>query len=226
MITAQFGSKKFEVSSSKLYTPDGVTISEELNIEEKEVNKKKPKVNIKGLKLQTVEFDVRLDARFVDVVTELRFWKDTLLSKNSQIFTLGLYTIGMFYLSKYSVKSITINKSGVYTSAIISLSFTEDGAYANSTQTNFASTAKAQTVTKSAKSSAIKVRKGSTIRPKSGVRWYYTADGAMKKTGTSGKAYQMNMKVKLIYPTRGKITCINPEGLGWLKVEDVTVIKY
>lgn len=226
MITAKFGSKKFEVSSKKIYTPSGLSISEELNIEETDVSGKKPKVNIKGIKLQGLSFDLKLDARFVDVDTELRWWKNTLLAKKSQLFYLGNYTIGKFYLTKYDVKETAINKNGIFTKAIISLSFTEDGAYANSNKIVFETTKKAAEVKSSAKTSTTKVRKGSTIKPKSGVRWYYTADGALKKSGKSGKAYQKNMNVTHTYSKNGKIVCVNPEGLGWLKVEDMTVVTY
>ena len=150
MITAQFGSKKFEVSSKKIYTPNGLSISEELNIEETEVSGKKPSVTIKGMKLQSLSFDVKLDSRFVDVETELRFWKDTLLAKKSQFFDLGNNRIGKFFLTKYDVKDITLHKSGVYTRASISLSFTEDGAYANSKKINFEANKKVQAVKDSA----------------------------------------------------------------------------
>lgn len=227
MIPAKFGSKSFEVSAKKIYTPDGVSIAEELDIEETEVSGKKPTVKVKGVKLQSLSFELKLDCRFVDVVTELRFWKNTLLNKTSQVFTLGKYTVGKFFLTKYEDKEIVINKKGDYVSARISLTFTEDGKYANSNKTNFSSgTAKSSAVKASAKTTTTKVRKGSTIKPKSGVRWYYTAEGALKKSGKSGKAYQKNMKVTHTYSKGGKIVCVNPQGLGWLKVEDVTVVKY
>lgn len=226
MITAKFGSKKFEVSSKKIYTPDGVSISEELNLEETEKSGKKPTVSVKGIKLQSLSFELKLDSRFVDVDTELRWWKNTLLAKKSQLFYLGSYTIGKFFLSKYDVKNTTINKNGIFTSAVLSLSFTEDGAYANSNKINFETTKKATAVKASNKTTTTKIRKGSTIKPKSGVRWYYTAEGAIKKTGKSGKAYQKNMTVTYTYSKNGKIVCVNPSGLGWLKVEDVTVVKY
>ncbi len=226
MITAKFGSKSFEVSSKKIYTPNGVSISEELDIEEKEVSGKKPTVKVKAIKLQGLSFELKLDSRFVDVDTELRWWKNTLLAKKSQLFYLGSYTIGKFFLTKYDIKDTTINKNGIFTSAVISLSFSEDGAYANSKKINFETTKKASTVKSSAKTSSVKIRKGSTIKPKSSVRWYYTAEGAIKKTGKSGKAYQKNMPVTHTYSKSGKIVCVNPQGLGWLKVEDVTVVKY
>lgn len=230
MITAKFGGKSFEVSPKKIYTPNGVSISEELEIEETAVSGKKPTQKVKGIKPQGLSFDLKLDSRFVDVDTELRWWKNTLFAKTSQMFYLGSYKIGKFLLTKYDIKNITQNKDGIFTSALVSLSFAEDGKYANSNKINFESTKKAAAVKSSAssssKSSTTKVRKGSTIKPKSGVRWYYTAEGAIKKSGKSGKAYQQNMTVTYTYSKSGKIVCVNPKGLGWLKVEDVTVVKY
>lgn len=229
MITAKFGDKSFEVSPKKIYTPNGVSLSEELDLEETEVSGKKPTQKVKGIKPQDLSFDLKLDSRFVDVDVELRWWKNTLLSKTSQMFYLGSYKIGKFYFTKYDIKNITQNKDGIFTSALVSLSFAEDGKYANSNKINFESTKKAAAVKSSAgsnKSATTKVRKGSTIKPKSGVRWYYTADGALKKSGKSGKAYQKNMTVTYTYSKSGKIVCVNPQGLGWLKVEDVTVVKY
>lgn len=230
MITAKFGDKSFEVSSKKIYTPNGVSISEELDIEETEVSGKKPTVKVKAIKLQGLSFDLKLDSRFVDVDVELRWWKNTLLAKKSQLFYLGNYKIGKFFLTKYDLKDTRINKDGIFTSAVLTLSFSEDGKYANSNKINFESTKKAATVKASASSSSssatTKVRKGSTIKPKSGVRWYVTAENAIKKSGKSGKAYQQNMTVTYTYSKSGKIVCVNPKGLGWLKVEDVTVVKY
>lgn len=150
MITAKFGSKRFEVSPSKIYTPNGVSISEELNIEETEVSGKKPTITIKGVKPQALAYEVKLDSRFVDVEEEIQFWKSTLLAKSSKFFELGNRRIGRFYLTKYELKEMTINKNGIYTSAKISLSFTEDGEYANSRTINFESTKKVQAVKNSA----------------------------------------------------------------------------
>lgn len=126
MIPAKFGSKKFEVSAKKIYTPDGLSYSEELNIEETEVKDKKPTITIKGIKLMPLDFEVILDSRFVDVEDELQFWQKTLLSKKSQTFVLGNTTLGKFYLTKRSVSDISMNRNGVYTRAKLALSFTED----------------------------------------------------------------------------------------------------
>ena len=131
MITASFGSKKFNVSSSKIYTPDGTAISEEIEFDEKEVKGKKPEQTFKSIKLQSMSFDIKLDARFVTIETELRWWKNKLLAHSSDIFILGGCKIGKFYLQKYDLKDVVINKKGIYVKATLSLTFVEDGYYAN-----------------------------------------------------------------------------------------------
>lgn len=224
MITAKFGDKSFEVSPKKIYTPNGTSISEEIDFEETEVSGKKPTVKAKAIKLQGLSFELKLDSRFVDVDKELRWWKNTLLAKASQFFYLGSYTIGKFFLAKYDIKNITMNKDGIFTSASLNLSFTEDGKYANSKKINFETTKKAATV-KSSTSSSPSIGVGTVIKPKSGVRWYYTAEDALKKTGKSGKAYQQNLTITYTYSKNGKIVCVNPKGLGWLKVEDCTFVS-
>lgn len=229
MITVKYGSKKFEVNSKKIYTPDGLEISESISTEEVEVSGKKPTLKIKGIGLQSISMNVKLDCRFVTVETELRYWKNILLGKKSELLTVGSNPVGKMFLTSYKVSEIVLAKNGGYVSAVLDLSFTEDGAYANTNKINF-STPKSTAVKKSAATTkttaSTKVRKGSTIKPKSGVRWYSTAEGAIKKSGKSGKAYQQNLTVTYTYSKNGKIVCVNPKGLGWLKVEDVKVIKY
>ena len=62
-----FGSKQFEVSYYKIYTPDGTAIAEGLDYEEQSRAGDKPLIYIKGLKNMSVKFSVKLNARFVDV---------------------------------------------------------------------------------------------------------------------------------------------------------------
>ena len=231
MITVKYGSKSFEVKSDKIYTPDGISISESLSTEEVEVLKKKPTLNIKGIGLQVISMNVMLDCRFVNVATELRYWKNILLGKKSDTLMIGSYQVGRMFLTSYKVSDIVLGKNGDYAKANLELSFTEDGSYANKNKINFSGNSKKVEAVKSSASTTTsnsnkKIQKGSTIKPKSGVRWYETAEGAIKKSGKSGKAYQQNLTVTYTYSKSGKIVCINPKGLGWLKVEDVTVVKY
>lgn len=224
MITAKYGSKQFKVASNTLYTPKDVQINESIELEETEVKGKKPKTTVKGIKLQTLSFELKLDARFVTVETELRFWKNKLLGKSSDFFYLGNFKVGRFYVTDYSIKDFTLNSKGDYRAATLSLSFTEDGTYANSNKINFEATGttKSNAVKKSAATTSKKtIKVGTTVKPKSGTRWYYTAVGAINRTGKSGKAYNKNLKVSYIYQN-GK--AINPQGLGWMRPEDVDIV--
>lgn len=228
MITAKFGSKSFEVSSKKIYTPDGVSISEELNTEETEVSGKKPTVNVKGIKLKSLSFDIKLDSRFVDVYTEISYWEKILKAKTSQSFKLGSHTLGKFYLTKTDLKNITLAKNGDYTGATLSLSFKEDGKSANGSTNSLTATVanKVTAVKASTTSTSPKVRVDSIIKPRNRVRWYETAEGALKRTGRSGLAYAKSMTVRYTYSKGGKIVCVNPQGLGWLDLADVIIEKY
>ena len=237
MKTAKFGGKEFVVTSSKILTPDDLSLSESLDIEETEVSGKKPSVKVKGIKLQTLSFKVQLDRRFVDVTAELRYWKNILLAKSSKMLVYGSYKVGQFFLTQYDVSDISLLKNGDYSRATLTLTFTEHGDYYNkhgkvnfdgssasasstaSTNTKAAAVKKSASTTTKKKSTTIK--KGTKVKPKSGTRWYYTAEGALKKTGKSGKAYNKAMTVSYIYQN-GK--AINPQGLGWMRPEDVDIV--
>lgn len=224
MVTAQFGSKKFEVSPKKIYTPNGVSLSESIDIEKTERSGKKPSTSVKGIALQSLSFDLKLDARFVTVATELRSWKSILLGKKSYDFSLGKYKIGRFYLTQYDVKDTVQNREGEYTKATLSLSFTEDGTYAGSNTINFKENVSVNKVKASAATSSTKkFRVGSTVKPKSGTRWYYTAEGAINKTGKSGKSTVKEFKITKLYKDN---KAVHLGSSGWMRPEDITVVKY
>ena len=65
------------------------------------------------------------------------------------------------------------------------------------------------------------IKVGTNVKPKSGTRWYYTAEGAINKTGKSGKAQNTALTVSHVYQN-GK--AINPQGLGWMRPEDVDIV--
>lgn len=230
MVSAKFGSKEFKVTEKTIYTPSDTTIGESIDIEETERSEKKPSTAVKGIKLQTLSFSVLLDARFVTIDTELRWWKSTLLAKQSKDFYLGNYKIGRFYLVQYGLSEINMNKQGEYTKAKLTLSFTEDGTYAGSNNINFEKVvvpnSSADSVKDSVSSSttAKDFRIGSVVKPKSGTRWYITAEGAIRKKGTSGKAWEQNFNVTITY--KSPIEAIHLGSSGWMRPEDVTLIKY
>ena len=233
MVTAKFGDKQLKVTGTMIYTPSDTSISESIDIEETERSGKKPSTKIKGIKLQTLSFKIQLDARFVTVTTELRWWKSVLLAKASKDFSIGEYKIGRFYLSQYDVSDIQVNKKGEFTKATLSLSFTEDGNYAGTTTINFKDNRYVSSVTASlsAKTSK-KISVGSTVKPVSGTRIYSTAYNAVNKTGTSNKATVFNYKITHIYRVGSSYgvrisgTYNKTEYSGWMRSEDLILVKY
>ena len=235
MITAEFGKKQFSVSKNKIYTPEGVSISESIDIEETEVSGKKPLTKVKGIKLQEVSFDVKLDARFVDITTELRWWKNKLLAKTSEYLVIGGYRIGAFFLTQYDFKDFEINKDGKYTKGTLSLSFKENGTFALNKKINFQS----KTVSIGSISSiAIRFRVGSTVKPKSGTRRYGTANNALNKKGSSTKNKTINHKITAIHSGKKAVKIKATETvtknkkkttktyIGWIRVEDMSIVTY
>lgn len=235
MVTAQFGSKSFSVSKDKIYTPEGVSISESIDIEETEVSGKKPLTKVKGIKLQDVSFEVKLDNRFVDVMTELRWWKSKLLSKKSEYLIIGGYRIGAFYLAQYDFKDIVINKDGEYIKGTLSLSFKENGTFAVNKTINFQNKS---TQIGAISSIAIRFRVGSTVKPKSGTRRYGTANNALNKKGSSTKNKNINHKITAIHTGKKAVKIKATETVtknkkkttktytGWIRVEDMSVVTY
>lgn len=219
MITAQFGTKQFSVSKDKIYTPSDISLSESLDIEETEVVGEKPTTSVKGIKLQTLSFVIMLDARFVDVATELRWWKNVLRSKASHDLFIGSYKIGNFYVSQYDASGIVINRQGEYVSAKLSLSFTENGTTETKTPISFEKA-----------SSGIKVRVGSTVKPISGTRRYGSADNALGKKGTSSKNEIIDHKVTSIHSGKEAVKIKATSGKttyeGWVRIEDLALITY
>lgn len=221
MITAKFGSKSFEITASKIYTPNGISYDESITTEEVAVEGKKPTLNIKGLGLKNLSFTVVLDARFVTVESEISYWDKALLAKKSENFSIGKNNIGKFFLTQVSKSNIVLGKNGSYIKCTLSLTFKEDGASANGVLFPPPPTPKVVAVQNSASTSTKNIRVGTMIKPKAGARWYYTAAGAINRTGRSGSAYQRAMPVTYIY-NGGQ--AINPQGLGWMIPADVDVV--
>ena len=69
-MSASFGSKTFEVSTDKIYTPSDISLSESLSYEEQERAGDKPAIYIKALGALSQTLTVKLDARWVDVQQE------------------------------------------------------------------------------------------------------------------------------------------------------------
>lgn len=71
-----FGEKTFEVSSNRIYTIDGVSLSGELSTQTQKVSGKKPSTQIEGPGLSELNFSMSLKAAFgVNVREEISQWE-------------------------------------------------------------------------------------------------------------------------------------------------------
>lgn len=156
MQTAAFGSKIFEVSSSRQYTPDGINISESLNIEMQAIEGKKPATYIKGLNEMKLGFSVKLDARSVDVLAEINFWLAKLRSKTPEFLSIGgkVWGTNKMLLAEVKISDAKIIGKDVYSQASMDLSFAEyvSAGYAKQEGSASASTASSVSSNKVTKS--------------------------------------------------------------------------
>ncbi len=122
-----FGSKKFEVSPNKIYTPDGTSISEALDYEEQERAGDKPLIYIKGLKNMSVKFSIKLNAMFVDVEKEISFWVLKMRSGVPETLILGNKAWGTnkMLLANVDASELRWASDGTYLGGDLSLSFIE-----------------------------------------------------------------------------------------------------
>lgn len=127
MSIGAFGDKIFEVSQNRIYTPDGLSYSESLNVEMQETEGGKPATYIKGLGAMEVSFDIQLKHPFCDVQQEIDWWLDKMRSGTPEYLTIGDKTYGTNkqLLKSVSVADKVILASGDIVSAKISLSFSE-----------------------------------------------------------------------------------------------------
>ncbi len=127
MAIATFGTKQFVVSKNKIYTIDGISFSQAINVETQEVEGRKPSSFIKGIGLIPLSFSVMLDARFVDVKAEIDWWDNKLLSLKPEVFTLGGKVISKnkFLLKSVSKSELQMGKNGLYLKAKLDLQFEE-----------------------------------------------------------------------------------------------------
>lgn len=128
MPIASFQGKTFSVSSSKVYTIDGLEWSGSLNLESQEKIKSKPSTYIKGQGLDTMSFDVPLRADLkVDVRKEIEAWEAIREKASPAFFVLGTKPLGR---NKWLLKSVAttetqIDHKGRLIGARMKLSFEE-----------------------------------------------------------------------------------------------------
>lgn len=122
-----FGTKQFEVSTDKIYTPSDISISESLDYEEQARAGEKPLIYIKGLKNMSIKFDIKLDARFVEVEKEVSFWLLKMRSGVPETLTLGKKAWGTnkMLVTGVDTSNLNIAGDGTYLGGELSLSFIE-----------------------------------------------------------------------------------------------------
>lgn len=154
-VVGAFGNKTFEVSQNKIYTFDGLTISESLNVEMQEVEANKPATYIKGNGEMNIGFDILLLSRFCDVDYEIDYWLLKMRSVIPEYLTIGkkAYGTNKFLLTNVSVGDVLIAADGTKTRAKITLTFSEwtKAGYKKddkSTSTSTATTTSSGTTTK------------------------------------------------------------------------------
>ena len=127
MLIGAFGGKSFEVSQNKIYTFDGLSVSEGLNVEMQETEGGKPATYVKGYKEMSISFSIILKQQFCNVLEEIDWWLKKMRSKKPEYLTLGKKTFGSnkFLLINFSVANTVITPNGDYISATINLSFNE-----------------------------------------------------------------------------------------------------
>lgn len=124
---ASFGSKVFEVSTNKIYTPSDISLSESLSYETQERAGDKPAIYVKALGALSQSLTVKLDARWVDVQQEYTWWLVKMRTAVPETLYLGTraWGAGKALLTQVDLSDIVIAGNGGYLSAILSLAFIE-----------------------------------------------------------------------------------------------------
>lgn len=124
---ASFGSKAFEVSTNKIYTPSDISLSESLSYEEQERSGDKPAIYTKALGALSQTLTVKLDARWVDVQQEFTWWLVKMRTAVPETLMLGsrAWGAGKALLTKVDLSGVVIAGDGSYRSGVLSLSFIE-----------------------------------------------------------------------------------------------------
>ncbi|AOZ91623.1 phage tail protein [Paenibacillus crassostreae] len=128
MAIASFQGKIFMVSSTKVYTLDGLEWSGSLNTESQEKLKSKPSTYIKGQALNTMSFDIPLRADMkTDVRKQIEAWEAIRDKQSPGFFVLGTKPLGKnkWLLKSVATSDTVIDNKGTIISAKINLSFEE-----------------------------------------------------------------------------------------------------
>lgn len=127
MPIASWGPETFKVSWNQIYTFKGFSVSESLDIENQEVEGRKPNTYIKGYKLSEIPITIQLDSRFVNVRSKWGQWHTLLERKVPYNFILGSKPIlnAKFLLTDVNLNNTVINHKGELIKATLELKFQE-----------------------------------------------------------------------------------------------------
>ena len=123
-----WGNFEFEVSSDKIYTFDGFGRKASINVEEQELESKKPSIYIKGEGLEEIGISVKLKSDLgVDVKGEVDGYRAALYAKNPQTFVIGNVPLSQnkWLLTSVDETEVTHDNGGNYINATVGLSFKE-----------------------------------------------------------------------------------------------------
>lgn len=82
MAIGSFGSKKFEVSYNKVYTLEDLSMNFKLNVEDQDIEGKKPSTYIKGFGLDDFSFSINIfKQKRVSIENEINDWRKILNAK-------------------------------------------------------------------------------------------------------------------------------------------------
>lgn len=145
MTIATFQKKVFQVSGTKKYTFDGLSMSGSIDAETQDKLHSKPSTYIKGESLLSMQIDIPLRADFgIDVRKEIEDWYSIQSRKNPDYFIIGNKPLGK---NKWLIKSVDVSEyeidnNGFMLKAKVSLKIEEyvragSASASNSNQTSF-----------------------------------------------------------------------------------------
>lgn len=128
MTIATYQKKVFQVSGTKKYTFDGLSLSGSLDTEAQDKLNHKPSTYIKGEFLDSLQIDIPLRADFgMNVRNEIEEWKRIKSNKKPDFFILGNKPLGKnkWLLKSVDVSDVEIDNNGFMLKAKISLKIEE-----------------------------------------------------------------------------------------------------
>ncbi|WP_459482125.1 phage tail protein [Clostridium saccharoperbutylacetonicum] len=128
MSLGSFGNKTFEVSQNKIYTFDGYTRDISLGVEDQDVDGDKPSTYIKGIDLEKISFDIKLNqSSNIDVEKEINEWKSICESGSPYMLFLGNNPVSSnkFLLTGISLSDNFYTSNGKQVKTTLKLTFKE-----------------------------------------------------------------------------------------------------